>query len=304
MRPFTAIRALRRSDPLAGPLPGWVNALAIGGTLATMWWLERRRPLRRQIERKGNHDARNLGMAALSAVAIRIAEKPITDRLSRLVHDRRFGLVKWAKLPVALEVSITVILLDYTLYLWHVLTHRLRFLWRFHRVHHADLDLTTSTALRFHFAEMVLSVPWRATQVLLLGAAPLSFSIWQTITLAAILFHHSNIDLPLGIERWLCRVVMTPRMHGIHHSIVPAETDSNWSTIFTLADYLHGTYRLNVPQALVTIGVPEYRDAKELRVSDVIAMPFGQQRPFRRFPGDGTSERTGLPLLPPGTLAS
>src|SRR5207237_867440 len=101
--------------------------------------------------------------------------------------------------------------------------------------------------------EMVLSVPWRMLQVVVIGASPLSLSAWQTATVVAILFHHSNIELPIHIERWLCRLFMTPRMHGIHHSIVEQETNSNWSTIFAWPDYLHGTYRLNVPQNEVTI---------------------------------------------------
>ena len=253
--------------------------IAIAGALVSLCWLERRRPLRRRTEREADHEARNLAMAVLSAAAIQVTEKPLTDRLTRLVHERGWGVVKAMKLPPTVEVAAAVVLLDYTLYLWHVLTHRAPFLWRFHRVHHADLDLTASTALRFHFAEMVLSVPWRAAQVLLIGAAPLSLSAWQTATIVAILFHHSNVELPVGIESRLCRLFMTPRMHGIHHSIVPEETDSNWSTILALPDYLHGTHELNVPQAEVTIGVPAYRDPEEIGIVEIIAMPFATQRP-------------------------
>jgi sterol desaturase/sphingolipid hydroxylase (fatty acid hydroxylase superfamily) len=112
-----------------------------------------------------------------------------------------------------------------------------------------DLDLDASTALRFHFAEMVLSVPWRAAQVLVLGVGPLALSAWQTLALIEILFHHANVELPVEVERWLCRFLVTPRLHGLHHSIVQGETDSNWSSGLTLWDWLHGTLRLNVPQA-------------------------------------------------------
>src|SRR5205823_4105111 len=129
------------------------------------------------------------------------------------------------------------------LWVWHVLTHKVPFLWRFHGVHHADRDLDASTALRFHCVEMALSVPWRAAQVVLVGAGPLSLSTWQTLTILAIMFHHSNVALPIALERRLSRVLMTPRLHGIHHSIVRAETDSNWGTILSLPDYLHGTVR-------------------------------------------------------------
>jgi len=142
-------------------------------------------------------------------------------------------------------------------------------------VHHADLDLTASTALRFHFGEMILSVPWRAAQVLLVGASPLSLSVWQTATLLAILFHHSNLRLPLAVERRLCRILMTPRMHGIHHPDVRDETDSNWSTILSFPDFLHGTRRLDVAQERVTIGAPDLRGTGALGLASLLALPFG-----------------------------
>src|SRR3989442_957177 len=178
--------------------------------------------------------------------------------------------------------------------LWHVVTHKVPVLWRFHRVHHADLDLDASTALRFHCLEMMLSVPWRAAQVLAIGVAPLTLSIWQTATLLAILFHHSNVEIPLSIERWLCRFIVTPRMHGIHHSMIREETNANWSTIFAFPDSLHRTRKLNVPQQAVTIGAPAYRDPQEVTFAKIMAMPFGKQRPTWQPPADGSPERGAL----------
>jgi sterol desaturase/sphingolipid hydroxylase (fatty acid hydroxylase superfamily) len=107
-----------------------------------------------------------------------------------------------------------VVLLDYSLSHWHVLTHRVPFLWRFHRVHHAALDLEVSTALRFHFAEMLLSVPWRALQVVVVGASRLSLALWQTLTLMAILFHHANLHSP----------IIPVRIQHIHQSNTKAKT--------------------------------------------------------------------------------
>jgi sterol desaturase/sphingolipid hydroxylase (fatty acid hydroxylase superfamily) len=160
------------------------------------------------------------------------------------------------------------------------------FLWRFHVVHHVDLDLSATTALRFHFAEMLLSVPWRAAQVALLGVSPRALSLWQTCLLVSILFHHSNLRLPIAVERRLARLVVTPRMHGIHHSTVQEETDSNWSSGLTLWDRLHGTLRLDVPQDGIVIGVPAYRDPEEVTLPALLAMPFGAERPTWRPPTD------------------
>jgi sterol desaturase/sphingolipid hydroxylase (fatty acid hydroxylase superfamily) len=228
-----------------------LSALLVGGAFCGLLWLERRRPLRRSVEPKVRRNARNLAVAALSAAAIQVAEKPVTQPLTALVERRRWGLLNRLSLPIWLEVPLAVVLLDYTLYLWHVLVHKVPWLWRFHQPHHVDLDMDASTALRFHFAEMVVSVPWRAAQVVVIGVSPLALSVWQTATLVEILFQHSNVDLPIEVERWLCRLVVTPRMHGIHHSIVPEETDSNWSSGLTLWDWLHGTLRLNVPQTVL-----------------------------------------------------
>jgi sterol desaturase/sphingolipid hydroxylase (fatty acid hydroxylase superfamily) len=241
-------------------------------------------------------------MAAMSAAAISVFEKPIVRRLGQTVHRRGWGLVKLFRLPVWAEVGLAVVLLDYTLYVWHVLTHKAAFLARFHRVHHADLDMDASTAVRFHFGEMILSVPWRAAQVLAIGAAPLSLSVWQTMTTMAILFHHSNWRLPYGIERRLCRLIATPRMHGIHHSIIMEETDANWSTIFSFPDFLHRTIRLNVPQEKLVIGLPVPRDENELTLGKLIPMPITAGHPAAHRPAE--SIRRGEPLeLPNEVLA-
>jgi len=284
-------------------MPGWLNAALICGTFATLLWLEHRRPLRRQTERKLTRNMRNLAMVGLSATTIWLTERPVASALAQFVEREQWGLMQYLRLPAWLKVSLSVLLLDYTLYLWHVLTHKAPVLWRFHRVHHADLDLDASTALRFHCLEMLLSVPWRAVQVLAIGVAPLTLSIWQTVTLLAILFHHSNVELPLSIERWLCRVIVTPRMHGIHHSMIREEANANWSTIFAFPDYLHRTRKLNVPQPAVTIGVPAYRAPQEVTFAKIMAMPFGKQRPTWQLPGDGSSPQRGALAGTPVSLA-
>jgi sterol desaturase/sphingolipid hydroxylase (fatty acid hydroxylase superfamily) len=112
------------------------------------------------------------------------------------------------------------------------------------------------------------------------------------------MFHHSNLELPVEVKRWLCRLIVTPRMHGIHHSVVEEETNSNWSSGLTLWDRLHGTLRLNVPQQAVTIGVPAYRDPDEVTLPKILAMPFKDQRPTWQLLGDGQPTRPALPAPP------
>ena len=237
---------------------------------------------------------RNLAVAAVSAAALHLIERPIVARLTALVERRGWGLLKRRHLPAWLEVALAVALLDYTLYVWHVLTHRVPFLWRFHVAHHVDLDMDATTALRFHFAELVVSVAWRAGQVVIIGVSPLSFSVWQTALFLSIMFHHSNVRLPLGFERRLNKLIVTPRMHGIHHSTIRAETDANWSSGLTVWDWLHGTLRLNVPQQEIVIGVPAYREPQDVELGDVLAMPFHSQRHSWRLP-DGQSAPSERP---------
>ena len=268
-------------------LPAWLTALLVGATFVGLLLLEWRRPLRRSVESKIRRNARNFALAAISASALRVAEMPVVNPLSTWVEESRWGLLKLTALPRWLEVPLAVALLDYTLYLWHILLHKVPLLWRCHQPHHVDLDMDASTALRFHFAELVASVPWRVGQITLIGVSPLALSIWQTATLVEVIFHHSNVELPVGVERCLNKVIVTPRMHGIHHSVVKDEQNSNWSSGLTLWDWLHGTLRLNVPQQDITIGVPAYQDPKDVTLPKVLSMPFNEQRPAWELPGRG-----------------
>ena len=268
----------KRSEIMSRELPKWLNAMLVLGTVATVVLLELRRPLRKEKDDKLTRDARNVAFSLMAAATVALAEKPVAGPLALKVHKKRLGLLNMVRFPAWAEMLLSVVLLDYTLYIWHYLTHKAPFLWRFHRPHHVDLDLDASTALRFHAGELLLSVPWRAAQVRLIGVSPLALSIWQTLTLMEIMFHHSNIRLPFDVERRLCRVIVTPRMHGIHHSVVRKETDSNWSTIFPWPDYLHGTIRLNVPQQAINIGVAGYQDKAQLTLGRVLVMPFTPER--------------------------
>jgi sterol desaturase/sphingolipid hydroxylase (fatty acid hydroxylase superfamily) len=272
-------------------LPGWLTMPITAGAFLLLAYLERRRPLRRSLEPKLRREARNLAMAAMGAAAVALAEMPVSLAVANAGERRGWGLLKWVRLPGWIRLPAAVLLMDYTVYIWHILTHRVPFLWRFHLVHHVDLDMDASTALRFHFGELLGSVPWRAGEIAILGVSPLAYSIWQLFFVLSIMFHHSCVHIPVGIERRLNWFVVTPRMHGIHHSAVHAETDSNWSSGLTIWDRLHGTLRLNVPQRGIAIGVPAYRDPREVTLPKIVAMPFAGERPAWLLPGDGEATR-------------
>ncbi len=155
-----------------------------------------------------------------------------------------------------------------------------------------NLAIAGLAALTVQIAEA--PVPSRAARVTVIGVSPRGLSIWQTALLVAIMFHHSNIRLPINLERGLSRIIVTPRMHGIHHSIVPEETDSNWSSGLSIWDWLHGTIRLNVPQDTIDIGVAAYRSPDDVKLPAVLAMPFVDQPDTHRLPDGQRPERTAV----------
>lgn len=194
----------------------------------------------------------------------------------------RFGLNHLYELPAWLEVTIAFLVLDYFNYVWHVVNHRVPAFWRFHLVHHTDPDLDVSTALRFHFGEMIGSVFFRGAVTFLSGVSPLTVLVYEIVFEAATQFHHSNWKLPLPFEKILNKIIVTPRMHGIHHSIIKQETDSNFSVIFSFWDRLHKTIRLNIRQNDIIIGVPSYNNPEELTIGFLLRMPFKKIRSWQQ----------------------
>jgi sterol desaturase/sphingolipid hydroxylase (fatty acid hydroxylase superfamily) len=289
-RPATARAFVKRIVRLA--------PLLVGGTFVVLTIFERWRPLRPAREAKLRRVSRNLVFAGLAAATVNLLERPLVQPLASTVERRRLGLLHAIPLPAPVHLMLAVVLLDYTLYIWHVLVHRVPWLWRFHLVHHMDLDLDASTALRFHFGELAVSIPWRAAQIAAIGVGPNALALWQNALLISILFHHSNVQLPIGVERVLSRILVTPRVHGIHHSIVPEETNSNWSSGLTVWDRLHGTLRLDVPQNAIAIGVAAYRSAEEVTLGKALELPFVPQPPWRLLPGDGEPSRHEVPVSP------
>lgn len=245
--------------------------LAIGAVGALLV-AERKRPLRRETSDPVARGVRNLAMGAACQAVIMASEAPLTDAIARKNAAKRRGLQHRIGGPAGKLAAFLA--MDYGFYLWHVATHKVPFLWRFHRVHHVDPDLDASTALRFHFVDMLISLPWRLVQVRVSGVDPATLGAWRGFFLASILFHHANIRLPGRWDERLSRLITTPRMHGIHHSQRQDEMDSNWSSGISLWDRLHGTLRDDVAQEDIAIGVDDPLAEQDEAIGPALAAPF------------------------------
>lgn len=240
---------------------------------ALIWW-EQRRALRSQKDSRLRRDTRNFVIAGIAGATMQALELPVALYIARRAQTRRYGLLQRIRAPASARKIAAVLLLDYTLYWWHVLAHRVPLLWRFHAAHHLDREMDATTGLRFHFGEIALSVVFRAAQVFIIGVTPGDLIVWQSFLFACILFHHANGRLPLCWERRIARFVVTPRLHGIHHSVAPDEVNSNWSSGLTVWDWCHGTLRTDVVQDNIVIGIEGRRDDVEMRFLNVLALPF------------------------------
>jgi len=207
---------------------------------------------------------------------------PVMVKLATKNEQNRFGLYYQYKAHPLFKYTVTILLLDYGSYLWHIVNHKIPLLWRFHVVHHSDADLDLTTAIRFHFGEMIGSVFFRGAFVFLSGASAKTVLAYEIAFEGVTQFHHSNWRLPFKLEKLLNKLIVTPRMHGIHHSIIREETDSNYAVIFSFWDRLYNTIRLNVQQDLIVTGVPTYSDADELTVGYLLKLPFTKIRKWEK----------------------
>ena len=246
-----------------------------------LFLLESKFILRKRVQSKWKRIVINFIVSIPSFALLRILFIPLMIWLATQNQHWKFGLGYVLDLPPWLWVTVVFLLLDYSNYIWHILLHKLPFLWRFHLVHHTDLDLDITTAFRFHFGEMIGSVLFRGAAIILLGASPMMVLIYEIAFEAATQFHHSNMKMPFRLEKILNYFIVTPRMHGIHHSTIKKETDSNYSIIFSFWDRIHHTVRLNIHQNEIVIGVPHYADERELTIGNLLKMPFTKIRDWK-----------------------
>lgn len=269
----------------------WVTPAVVVGTFVLFFIVEKLFPLR---ESRSGLIARLIvnGCASLTSfVVAATVVRPAAMHTLDWATQRPFGLVHVVALPAWAQFALGFLLLDLTFYYWHLLNHHLPLLWRFHNVHHIDPALDVSSGFRFHFGEVLMSALFRVVQVSIIGMSFATFAAYEVVFQANTLFHHSNLRLPIRLERWLNKVLVTPRMHGIHHSQVRRETNSNFGVVFPWWDRLHRTLGLNIPQREIEIGIPGYSSPGDNTIWRTLVMPFTRQRDYWRKPDGSTPER-------------
>jgi sterol desaturase/sphingolipid hydroxylase (fatty acid hydroxylase superfamily) len=248
--------------------------IAFGIAVGALFVAERLRPLRRTKDPAPTRVPRNLTIGLLAAATTAASEIPIVAPVQRLAERQRSGLLRLVPLPRAIRIVLGFLLLDYTLYLWHWLNHRSPWLWRFHAVHHIDLDLDSTTGVRFHFGELAFAALFRAAQILVIGVESDVLRAWQRALVLSVVFHHSNLELPPIMEGALQTVFVTPRMHGIHHSTRADEMNTNFASLFSWWDRVHRSLRGDVDQAAITIGVDGFLTPAAVTLDRSLALPF------------------------------
>jgi sterol desaturase/sphingolipid hydroxylase (fatty acid hydroxylase superfamily) len=273
--------------------------LIVPSVFVILFVLERLFPLRKAKSPPGSRLLVNAVVSSL-AIAIGLAVvRPAAATVLSFVAEREWSLASVISENALVQAVLGFALLDLSFYYWHWANHTWPVLWRFHNAHHIDPDLDVSTAVRFHFVEIGFSTVFRALQVILIGGTPWVFVAYETVFQLNTLFQHSNLRLPIGVERVLVLFLVTPRMHGIHHSKRFHEANSNWSSVFSFWDRLHGTLRLDVPQSAIDIGIAGYAQAEDNTVGAVLKMPFREQRGYwhdadELSTGQGAPTRTRL----------
>lgn len=248
---------------------------ALGIFLIMIIWefLDPRRPL--IIARKQRWFI-NLGLALTNQLLVRFSLGAIAYFTAVYAQEQNFGLLNLLTLPNALSLFISILVLDFAIYCQHIISHKWTGLWRLHQIHHSDLEIDVTTAVRFHPLEIILSLFYKSFWILWLGINPAAVIIFEIILNGAATFNHSNVNMPLSIDKILRWLIITPDMHRIHHSTIKTEMDSNYGFSISLWDRIFKTYKETPQDSQLTmkIGLKEQRNLQQLTFLKLLSLPF------------------------------
>jgi sterol desaturase/sphingolipid hydroxylase (fatty acid hydroxylase superfamily) len=218
----------------------------------------------------------NLGVVVISTVLLRVVFPITAVQLAFWTNQKDWGIFNTLGLPYWTVVVLSIILLDFIIYLQHVMFHAVPTLWRFHMMHHADLDYDLTTGIRFHPIEILISMVIKFGAIVVLGTPALAVVLFEIILNGMAMFNHGNFYIALGLDRVLRGFVVTPDMHRVHHSVFPSETNSNYGFNLSWWDRIMGTYRAQPRMGHdgMTIGLNQFRDPSKLTLLWMLILPF------------------------------
>lgn len=230
----------------------------------------------------------NIGISFIAQLFVRLLVPVSAIAIAAYAATNNSGLLNQIELPRWVEVVAGVLLLDLVIYAQHVVFHAVPILWRCHRMHHSDTDIDTSTAIRFHPLEIVMSAFLKLAAVYLLGVSAFAVLLFEILLNASAMFNHSNLRIPVAIDQVLRLFIVTPDMHRVHHSVIPKETNSNFGFNFPWWDRLFRTYQAQPVDGHteMRIGLEEFRDARELRLDRLLTQPFRNSRDWHSRTSD------------------
>jgi len=221
--------------------------------------------------------ANNLGLVFFNSFLLRLIFPAAAVGMAAFVSAQGWGIFNYYEAPFWLTVIVSVVIMDFIIYLQHVMVHAIPVLWRLHRVHHADLDIDVTTGARFHPIEIILSMLIKFATIVVLGPPVVAVVIFEVLLNATAMFNHGNVRLPKQLDRALRWFIVTPDMHRVHHSVEDDEANSNFGFNLPWWDRLFGTYR-DQPRAgheAMTIGIHKYRTTKEVSwLPGILWLPF------------------------------
>lgn len=216
----------------------------------------------------------NLGLGIMNITVIQIVFAALMISTSVYVSDKQTGLLNLMQVPDWLKIIDTIILMDLVIYFWHIMTHRIPLLWRFHRVHHTDLDVDVSTAMRFHIGELIPKFLLLTGTIYFIGADLVGVLIFESVFLLSDFFRHSRLKLPHWFEDIYLILFVPPSMHRVHHSVDLEERNTNFGTIFSIWDRFFGTLLTDINQNQIWTGVDGHIQEKKLEIYHLMWMPF------------------------------
>jgi len=253
-----------------------LRASAFIGLLIVLAISEYYKPKRALTTSKWHRWGNNLGIVLINNLVLKIFVPFVAIDAALFIEQQQWGLLSLTSVNKTIMIIMSIMILDAAIYFQHKVFHHVPILWRLHRMHHSDLDIDVTTAIRFHPIEIILSMFIKVAVIIVLGLPVIAVVLFELLLNLTAMFNHSNIRLPSKVDRFIRTVLVTPDMHRIHHSIDGQETNNNFGFCLPWWDHLFGSYQAQpkLGHQQMQIGLPYFRDPKECQVQNMLTQPF------------------------------